>query len=58
MHLLLNKRSQRKVIEQVGESFPHIRVAVFTEALVVEAIHLRDLATLVIACVQGTTTPR
>mmetsp|Transcript_18257 Transcript_18257/g.47080 ORF Transcript_18257/g.47080 Transcript_18257/m.47080 type:complete len:290 (-) Transcript_18257:265-1134(-) len=47
--LVLDKRCKRQVVEQVGERLPHGRAAVLAQALVVEAVHLRDLPALVIA---------
>jgi hypothetical protein len=36
--LLLDQRGQGQVIEEVGEIFPHIRIAVLAETLVVETV--------------------
>jgi hypothetical protein len=36
--LLLDQRRQWKVIEEVGEVLPHIRITVLAETLVVEAV--------------------
>ena len=47
-HLVVDERRQRQVVEQVGEVLPDVRVAVLAQALVVEAVHLRDLAALVV----------
>lgn len=47
-HLGVDQRRQREVIEQVREVLPHVGVAVFPQALVVEAVHLRDLSALVV----------
>lgn len=47
--LVVDQRGKRQVVEQVGEVLPHVRVAVLAQALVIEAIHLRDLARLVVA---------
>jgi hypothetical protein len=38
-----------KVVEYVGAEFPGVRVAVFSDNLVVEPVGLRDLAGLVVA---------
>jgi hypothetical protein len=42
-----------EVVEGVGEVLPYVGVAVLSEALVVEAVHLGDLATLVVAPEDG-----
>ena len=43
-----NGRGERKAVKEVGEVLPHVRVAVLAQALVVEAVHLRDLPALVV----------
>ena len=48
-NLILHHSRQRKVVEEISQVFPHIRVAVLAEALIVEAIDLRDLSALVVA---------
>ena len=52
-HGIINHRCQRQVIEGLGEELPHVGVAVLAQALVVEAIHLGDLAGLVVAAEDG-----
>ena len=47
--LILHDCRERQVVEQIGEVLPDVGIAVLAHALVVEAIHLGDLATLVIA---------
>lgn len=47
-YLGVHQRREREVVEQVGEVLPHVGVAVLPEALVVEAVHLRDLPALVV----------
>lgn len=47
-YLGVHQRRERQVVEQVGEVLPHVGVAVLPEALVVEAVHLRDLPALVV----------
>ena len=37
--LLLDERGERQVVEQVGEVLPHVGIAVFARALVVESVH-------------------
>ena len=39
----LDNGAKWKVIEQAGEVLPHVGIAIFTKALVVETIHLCDL---------------
>jgi len=46
---LLNYSCERQVIKEVSEIFPHIRVSIFPQALVVETINLRDLSRFVVA---------
>ena len=48
-HLVLNESGKGKIVEQVREVPPDIRVAVLPQALVVEAIHLRDLPRFVVS---------
>ena len=48
-YLVLNERRHGQVVEQLGEAVPHRRVPVLAQTLVVEAVHLRDLAGLVVA---------
>merc|ERR1719234_972014 len=47
--LTIHKGSQGKVVKQVSEVLPHIGIAVFSQTLIVEAVHLCDLARLVVA---------
>lgn len=53
--LVVDKRCKRQVVEQVGKVLPNIGVAVFAKALVVEAVHLCDLARLVVSTEDGDT---
>jgi len=46
--LVINKGGKREIIEQIGEKLPNIRVAVFPETFIVEAIDLSNLTRLVI----------
>lgn len=48
-HLVVNERGERQIVKEVREVLPDICVAVLAQTLIVKAIHLRDLATLVIA---------
>lgn len=47
-HLGVDQRGERQVIKQVCEVLPHVGIAVFPQALVVEAVHLCDLSALVV----------
>ena len=51
--LVVDQRGEGEVVEEVGEVFPHVGVAVLAQALVVEAVDLRDLAGLVVATEDG-----
>lgn len=52
-YLVVNQGGQRKIVEKIGKVLPHICVAVFPEALVVEAVNLGDLSGLVVATEDG-----
>ena len=66
-HLAVHQRSQREVVEQICEVSPdlnlnnglsllklfYLGVAVFSQAFVVEAVHLGDLPTLVVSAQNG-----
>lgn len=47
--LVLNKSCEGEVVEEVGEIFPHIGVAIFAQTLVVETVNLGDLAGFVVS---------
>ena len=47
--LVLNQGGKRKVVKEVGEELPDIGIAVLAQALVIEAIDLRNLTALVVA---------
>lgn len=51
--LVVDEGGQREVVEEVGEVLPDVGVAVLSEALVVEAVDLGDLAGLVVATEDG-----
>jgi hypothetical protein len=53
--LVFNESSEGKVVEEVGEIFPHVGIAVFAEALVVEAVDLGNLAGFVVSTKDGNT---
>lgn len=46
--LLFNHSSQRQVVKKLCEALPNICIAVFAQTLVIESVHLCDLAALVI----------
>lgn len=47
--LVIDEGGQRKVVEQIGKVFPYIGIAILAQALVVEAVHLRNLTRLVVS---------
>lgn len=51
--LVVNQSGEWEVVEEICEVFPDVGVAVLSEALVVEAVHLRDLTGLVVATKNG-----
>jgi hypothetical protein len=53
--LVFDESSEGKVVEEVGEVFPNISVAVFAEAFVIEAVDLCDLSGLVVSTEDGNT---
>jgi len=48
-NLVVDKRSQGKVVEEVRETFPDVRIPVFAQAFVVETIDLGNLSGLVVS---------
>ena len=46
--LILDDSREGQMVEHVRDVLPHVRVAVLAQALVVEAVHLRDLPALVV----------
>lgn len=51
--LVVDEGSEGEVVEEVGEVLPDVGVAVFPEALVVEAVDLSDLTRLMVAAEDG-----
>ena len=47
-YLVVYEGSEGKEVEEVGEETPHIGVAVFSKAFIVEAIYLSDLSRFMI----------
>jgi hypothetical protein len=37
-NLVLDERSQRKVIERIGKVLPHVDIAILSQALIVESV--------------------
>ena len=52
-YLIFDEGGEGEVVEEVGEVSPYVCIAVLAEAFVVETIHLRDLAGLVVAAEDG-----
>ena len=50
--LVVDQRSNAQAVEHIHEVLPRVRTSVLLHALVVEAVHLRDLASLVVATEQ------
>lgn len=51
--LVVNKRCEREVVEEVRKIFPDIGIAVFAQAFVVEAVNLGDLSRFVVPTQNG-----
>lgn len=51
--LVVDEGGKRKVVEEVCEVFPNIGVAIFSEAFIIEAIDLGNLAGFVIPTEYG-----
>jgi hypothetical protein len=51
--LVLDDSSQGKQVEEVGVVLPNISIAIFAQALIIEAIYLSNLAGLVVASQDG-----
>lgn len=51
--LVVDEGGEGEVVEEVGKVLPHICVAVLAQTLVVETVHLGDLARLVVAAENG-----
>ena len=48
-YLVFNEGREGEVVEKIGEIFPNIGIAIFTQTLVIKPIYLRDLPGLVIS---------
>lgn len=51
--LVVDEGGEGEVVEQVGKVLPDVGVAILAEALVIKAVHLGDLARLVISAEDG-----
>jgi hypothetical protein len=51
--LVVDEGREGEVVEEIGEVLPDVRVAVFAQAFVIEAVDLGDLAGLVVAAEDG-----
>lgn len=51
--LVVNQGGEGEVVEEIGEVFPDVGVAVFAQTLIVEAVNLGDLARFVVAAEDG-----
>lgn len=51
--LVVDQSCERKVVEEVGKVLPHVGVSVLAQALVIEPVHLSDLARLMVAAQDG-----
>lgn len=47
-YLAIDQRSQRKIVKQLCEELPNVRIAVLSKTFIVETVHLRDLATFMV----------
>jgi len=48
-YVIVDQGREGEVVEEVGEELPNVGAAILANALVVEAVHLRDLSGFVIA---------
>lgn len=51
--LVVDEGGKGEVIEEIGEDFPDVGIAVFTETFIVETVDLRDLTGLVVSTQNG-----
>jgi hypothetical protein len=54
-NLVFDESSEGKVVEKVGEVFPHVGIAIFAETFVIESVDLCDLSGLVVSTEDGNT---
>jgi hypothetical protein len=43
-YLVIDEGSKGKEVKQIGEEAPHVGVSIFSQAFIVESVHLRDLS--------------
>jgi hypothetical protein len=48
-NLVLNQSGKRKIVEEIGEVLPDVRISVFTQAFVVKSVDLCDLTGFVVS---------
>ena len=51
--LVVNEGSEREVIEEICEVFPHVGIAIFSKTLVIEPVDLCNLAGFMVATKDG-----
>lgn len=51
--LVVDEGGEREIVEEVSEVLPDARIAIFAQALVIETIHLGNLAGLVVSAKDG-----
>ena len=51
--LVIDEGSEWEIVEEVGEELPDVCIAIFAQALVVEAVHLCNLSGLVVTAKDG-----
>ena len=47
--LVLDEGGEREIVEEISKVSPHIRVAIFPQAFVIEAVHLGNLSRFMVA---------
>lgn len=52
-YLSVNECGEGQIVEQISKVFPHVRISIFAQTLVVESVDLRDLTGLVVAAQDG-----
>ena len=52
-HLGLDEGGEGEEIEEVGKVAPYVRITIFAQAFIVEAVYLRDLPAFVVSPEDG-----
>lgn len=52
-NLIVDKGSQREVVKEIGKELPHVRIAIFPQTFVIEAVDLCYLTRFVVAPEDG-----